>query len=69
MDELILVNEENISTINERLEKLYKLFSLDPYEEDLATGDSEIVIAFPDESEYIAYSIHYCPKKLPHRFS
>lgn len=54
---MILVNEDNIGTINERLEKLYETFSLDASNEEISIGDSKITIAFPDELDYIDYSI------------
>lgn len=57
MDELVVVNEDNIDTINERLGKLYELFSLDPSYEDITIGNSNITIAYPDEPNYIDYSI------------
>ncbi len=53
----ILITEDNIETIKERLEKLYQTFSLDESEEEILVGDSEIYIEFPDEPDDIAYSI------------
>lgn len=52
-----LISDDNIGIINERLEKLYEIFSLDASDDDIAIGDSKITIAFPDEPEYIDYSI------------
>lgn len=57
MKEEILVTEENIKVIKERLTKLYDKFSLDESENEILVGDSDIYIEFPDEPESIIYSI------------
>ncbi|WP_321436597.1 hypothetical protein [uncultured Bacteroides sp.] len=53
----ILITEDNITTIKERLEKLHLTFSLDESEDEFSIGDSEIYIEFPEEDEYMVYSI------------
>ena len=57
MNEVLVVTTDNIGIINERLERLYKIFSLDEIEEPVKVGDDVICIHFPEEHETIEYSI------------
>lgn len=57
MTEEIVVTEDNILIIKERLEKLYEKFSFDESEQEILIGNSDIEIEFPSEQERITYSI------------